>query len=305
MEYYVGIDIGGTDIKYGLLNRVGEIIHKEKIPTKKNGEALYQDLLGIIQDYCQQYEINGVGISAPGIIEEDGYMRTAGAIHDFYETNLKERLEKDSSLSIFVENDANCVALAEKWLGVGQDYHHFLSVVVGTGIGGGLVINDRLFRGGHATAGEFGFMVMNPIVNNDTRSSTLSLTGSVYGGLIRPYYEKDKDFVGINGKKVYELVEKEDSFAEEVVQEFYHTLAKGIFNMIVSFDPEAVLIGGAISTNQKFMEGLTDEIKKIKDGHPDMNNVILPPVIPCKFLNDAGIIGAVYGAITMNKGENK
>lgn len=299
MKYFIGIDIGGTNIKYGLVAENGDVISHDKVKTNQKGEEIIAAVTTIVKDFQKKYDITAVGLSVPGVVEESGFMTTGGSITDFYGIHLREILEERLSLPVYVENDANSAALAEKWLGSGKNYQHILCVVVGTGIGGGIIINNELFRGGHSSAGEFGFMVVKPIEDNDTRLATLSLTGSVQCGVVWPYELKTQGELTdtFDGEKVFNLANEGDQTAIEVIDIFYDRLALGIFNMAVSFDPEVVLIGGAISTNKEFMANLSSRVVALKAGHCDMANVILPEIKSCYFLNQAGIVGAVYRAI--------
>lgn len=298
MAYYVGIDIGGTNIKYGLLTGEGTVIEDSQIKTANSGASIIAEITKIVKQYQEDYQITAVGVSAPGVIRNDGFMVTGGAIQDFYGINLRELLEEATGLPTYIENDANCAALAEKWLGAGRDYHDLLAVVVGTGIGGGIIINDHLFRGAHATAGEFGFMIVEPIQNEDSRMATLSLTGSVGCGIVLKYGEKKglTEANYLNGEEIFAQLAKGEVEASEIIANFYNRLAIGIFNMAVSFDPEIILIGGAISGNQEFMAELTRQVHQLKDQHRDMGPVVLPKIMACHFLNKAGIIGATYKA---------
>lgn len=300
MNYYVGIDVGGTNVKYGLLDEAGHILHHDKIKTANQGDKIIEAITGIVQTYQTEYTIKAVGVSVPGVVEDDGFMTTGGAIFDFYGVPLQEILMTKLALPVFVENDANSAALAEKWIGAGRNAKHILCVVVGTGIGGGIIINNQLFRGAHATAGEFGFMVVEPIENQDTRLATLSLTGSVQCGLVLKYLErKDLEDDGqLNGETIFSMADQGDILAEDVIDVFYDRLATGIFNMATAFDPELILIGGAISGSSEFIQELDRRVNQLKDHHRDMKQVTLAPIEPCQFLNNAGIIGAVYKAIT-------
>lgn len=299
MAYYVGIDIGGTNVKYGLVTETGDILVEGKVSTHHNGTELIQTIEEIVHGYQQDYSLTAVGLSVPGVVEETGYLTTGGSIQDFYDMDLKGLLEKNLNLPVFVENDANSAALAEKWLGAGREYQHLLCVVVGTGIGGGIIINGDLFRGAHSNAGEFGFMVVQPIEHQDTRLATLSLTGSVQCGVVSPYeisqsgYETNQ----FDGETVFRLAAEGDEVAQQLIDVFYDRLAIGVFNMAIAFDPEIVLIGGAISSNPSFMMELNRRVTALKEGHIDMGNVQLPAIRNCQFFNQAGIIGAVYRSI--------
>ena len=298
MKHYVGIDIGGTNIKYGLLTEDGQILDANKIKTNRKKTAMIQSIKEIVDMYQKSQEIVAVGVSAPGIVQEDGFMVTGGAIQDFYGINLKEELQDALKLPVAVENDANCAALAEKWIGASKDNRHSVTIVVGTGIGGGIIINDELFRGAHATAGEFGFMIVEEIKNDDSRMATLSLTGAVGSGVVDKYREKmNEETTELSGIAIFDLAEQGDTLALSVIDRFYDRLAKGIFNMAVSFDPEVILIGGEISGNPDFMIELRKRVARLKEMHRDMQPVILPDIRPCHFLNQAGVIGATYNVI--------
>lgn len=300
MNYYIGIDIGGTNIKYGLLDQMGRILHKDKLKTSTVGTEIIDHIVVIVENYQKEYQIKAVGVSAPGIIEDDGFMVTGGAIFDFYGINLKTLLETRIDLPVFVENDANSAALAERWQGAGKDVPNFLTVVVGTGIGGGIIINGQLYKGASSNAGEFGFMVVEPIENQDTRMATLSLTGSVQSGIVNKYQEMT-DKKELDGETVFNLAAAGDEIAQQMIAHFYESLSIGLFNLITAFDPEVILLGGAISANQEFLEEVQNRILALKKGHKDLGNVRFAPIKPCHFHNDAGIVGATYKAILGNQ----
>jgi len=296
MDYYIGIDIGGTNIKYGLLDEQGTILNKGRVKTSEEGEDIIANIQTIVKKYVADYEITAVGVSAPGSIRDDGYMITGGAIKDFYGINLKELLEEKIGLPVALENDANCAALAELWLGSGKGKKHFLFAGIGTAVGGAIVINGQLFKGANFNAGEFGYLIVDSINNGNTRLSTLSLNGSVGHGIVDKY-EASNDKKGLSGEEIYTLSKTGEELAVKVVDDFYHALAKGIFNLALAFDPEIVLIGGAISEDEDFIIRLQKEIDDLQKGHRDMGAVKVAKVKPCHFLNDAGIVGAVYRAM--------
>lgn len=300
MDYYVGIDIGGSSIKHGLVDKNGLILKKNQMKTPIVGDEVIQAILSIVKNYQLEEKISGVGISIPGIVEEDGFLTTAGAIYDLYGVHLKNILEKQLALPVAIENDAISSALAEKWIGAGKDYSSFFTTVIGTGVGGAIIINDKVLRGAHSTAGEFGFMIVNEIVENDTRGATLSLNGSVQFGLVDNYHEqqeKSYKLSELNGEKIYALAEENDRVALKVLDRFYDKLAKSFFNVLTFLDPEVILVGGAISSNTQFITELNKRVTDLKNTHDDMLNMNLAKIKPCHFLNDAGIIGATYKVI--------
>lgn len=293
MTCYVGIDIGGTNVKYGLIDNKGIVLEKGIRKTSKKLTDLLNDIAIIVSEYQEKQMITGVGISVPGIVRKDGFMVTGGALFDLYGVHLKELLTEKLQLPVAVENDANCAALAEKWQGAGVGLENFISMVVGTGVGGAIVIHDRLYRGANATAGEFGFMLSEPIRAGDTRMASLSLTGSVQSGVVNRYSAMTKE-ENLDGLTVFKKAVAGDEIARITIETFYVRLSEGLYNLSVSFDPEAILIGGAISSDDNFIAELNKRMNAIKLGHPDMVQVKLPPIIPCYFRNDAGIVGSVY-----------
>ena len=295
MKYFIGIDIGGTNIKYGLLDGLGTIVDKGQVKTMRDdGADIVAKIVEVVANYRVDYEVIAVGVSAPGSIRDDGFMITGGAIRDFYGINLKEQLESVVGLPVALENDANCAALAELWLGAGRGKQHFLQFVVGTAVGGAIVINGALFKGASFNAGEFGYLLTEDIQNGNTRLATLSLNGSIGHGVVEKYALQNE--TELDGVAIYELAAAGDELALNVLDEFYGSLARGIFNLATAFDPEVVLIGGAVSQNDTFINRLQTEINQLKAGHRDMGNVNIAAVQACQFLNDAGIIGAVYNA---------
>ncbi|MGL4663058.1 MAG: ROK family protein [Culicoidibacterales bacterium] len=296
MEHYIGIDIGGTDIKYGLIDCQGNIIESNKVPTPKTKIGL----LNALKPICNMYpDIEGVGISAPGIISDEGLMITAGALFDCYGMNMIEEISKFYTGPIAVENDVNCAALAELWTGSGKTHENFLVVAVGTGIGGAIVIDNKLYRGSRYMAGEFGFQKMCAKAKEDPDNTMLSRTGSVFGGLIRMYQEQSGET--LDGETIFERAESGEVLANQIIEAFYDHLSTGIFNLIVSFDPEVVLVGGAISKREGFIEKINDNIEIIRAEYEDQLEVELAKVKACTHFNDAGIIGGVANLLKKTK----
>ena len=185
---FIGIDVGGTAIKYGVILRTGEIVKKGQMPTIHEKEKFLQSITALIESLQQDAVIEGVGISAPGIIQKDGTMITAGSIKPLYGINLKLELEKRVKLPVLVENDANAAAIAEKWIGNAQEVANYLCLVLGTGVGGGIVINNQVYRGAHGMAGEFGWMVIDQLPEEgNIEESSINKKTAVVGGLIRLY----------------------------------------------------------------------------------------------------------------------
>lgn len=298
MKYFVGIDIGGTTIKHGLVDENGTILQKGSVKTGIVGSEILENIRKIVEQYQEEQPITSIGVSAPGIVQQNGFMTTGGAIRDFYGINLKEEIEKLTGTTTTIENDANAAAYAEKWKGNAQGLHNYLCMVVGTGIGGGIIINDQIYRGGHGMAGELGMMsVMDRHFEEDIERDTMSFTAATVGGLLRFYNEHHNGEKLEDARVIYDLASKQDYLALESLDFFYTALARGIMNLIVALDPEKILIGGGISANEQFINGLNQKIAELKQINNDLKDLTFPPVEAAELRNDAGIIGATYRAL--------
>jgi len=295
MTTYIGIDIGGTSIKCGLVDEHGQIGRKVNRPTAKDKKLILQDLLAMVTDLQQDGPVAGIGVSMPGVVQSDGFLTTAGAIEAFTGINLREALQALTHLPVMIENDANAAAIAEQWLGAAQNVPNYLSLVLGTGVGGALVINNQIYRGAHARSGEFGWMVVDDD-EIDVEMGTLNFRGATVIGLIRRYNQFSDEPVS-DAREIFKRADAGEVLANNVFNSYYYSLAKGIVNLIVAFDPEIVVIGGGISANETFITRLNTAIADLQARHNSINTLTLPPVVPAKLRNDAGMIGAVYQLI--------
>lgn len=303
MKQYIGFDIGGTSIKWGVVSQSGKILEKDAFKTLKKRKQILNDMAAVVVKTQKHYELSGVGISAPGIVRKDGYMITGGAIDEFFDFALADTFQKMVKLPVRVENDANAAALAEHWLGNAQNIDNYVCVVLGTGVGGGIVCNGDIYRGAHGMAGEFGW---NIIRNYDRAKKledySLNWSASVVNGLVKRYNESmhqvDPEWEDIEDARI--ILTKgfaNDIIATPVVNEFLESIAVMILNLFSHFDPEVILVGGGISANQEFMEHLNAKVSEFISRHHSLNGIretALGHVEPTKLRNDSGLIGAVY-----------
>lgn len=300
VENYVGIDVGGTSIKFGLINKDGEIIQKSNIKTVDEKEQLLSDIAKIVQEYQENdHTIAGVGVSMPGVVEADGILTTAGAVKSMYGVNLKKELEQRTGIKTTIENDANAAAIAEQWLGAAQGLHNYLDIVLGTGVGGALVINDQVYLGAHARSGEFGWMLLDD-QHDELEDGSMNFQSATVIGLLRVYNIKAQDKL-TDARKVFDRADQGEKIAQQVLHNYFHKLAQSILNLVVSFDPAKVIIGGGISVNPTFQAGLNNAYTELQSEHSSVRDLELPEIVPAKLGNDAGMIGAVYRRIQENK----
>ena len=296
---FLSFDVGGTKTKYSLVNESGEILESGSFSTKDNKEIIFSNIKNIVEEFKNKnYSIDGLAFSMPGVIDvKNGHMITGGALRDLYDFPFKEKLEQYIGIPVELENDVNCVALAEKWQGNAKDCENFVCLTVGTGVGGAIYIDGKMVRGTKYAAGEFGFMITDRRENYEEAS--LSMSGSVRGGLIQTYARKKGiNWEELNGEKIFELAENGDKIALEVIDDFYTSLAYSVYNLSVSLNPEKILIGGEITRREDFIKIIEDKVEIIKK---DVCPLKMPIIERCKFLNDSGKIGAVYHFILNNK----
>ena len=279
----LAIDIGGTMIKYGLVSSDGEILSTDKIETE--AEKGLENILNKIDNIFKRYkENNPVGIAVSGTGQINGIIgKVIGGnpiIPNWIGTNLVKILEKKYNLPAVLENDVNCVALGEKWIGAGKDLSNFICLTIGTGIGGGIILNNQLFRGENFVAGEFGHILIKKGEFEQFASTT---------ALIRLVKERTEKT--LNGKEIFDLEKKEIVEYQEVISEWIENLTDGLSSIVYCFNPANIILGGGvIEQGEPLINRIKDSLfKKIGPQFKEKLNII-----QAKLGNNAGMIGASY-----------
>ena len=274
-------DIGGTNIKYGVIEN-GIILEKSKFPTnyKRGHKDVTDRLIATAKKVQKKHpDIEGVGISCAGSINfDEGRMITPpDAIQEFGEWDFEKLFMDELGLRIVADNDVNSFAASECKMGAGSKYKTYLVMTVGTGIGGAIVVNNKICRGNNYNAGEIGRMLVDGVHWEKMASMTALIKSAKLRGL-------DIE----EGKDVFDLYDQGDKVAQLVVGEFYRNLGKGIANLVYIFNPEAVIIGGAISARDDFGQEINAYADYyLVDGFQDTLDII-----PAHYKNDGGILGA-------------
>lgn len=287
--YYIVFDIGGTAIKYSVMTKEGEMIESYSIDTPKQGECITQKLLvDIINEFKGKYKLEGVAMSVPGGIDDDGYIHFMGQVTDLQDIYLNKFIKDNTGLDCAYDNDVNCVAMAEKYMGNATDNKNFVCITIGTGIGGGVFINNQLYRGHRGMAGEFGINILDHRLKDLEHMGmrTFSRLGSTYNLIDRVNKVKN---ISLDGVGVFKLAEEGDKEVQELIEEFYFSLAVGIYNIVYSFAPEKVLLGGGVSVRPDLIKNVEDKLKLLNKDILDFVEIDT-----CKFQNDSGKIGALY-----------
>lgn len=290
MKTYLTLDVGGSAIKYALIEENLSIKEKSSVPTPMDTLENFIETIGQIYDqYASQ--IDGMAISMPGIINpERGYQYTGGALKFIENLETVNVLKQRCPTNITIGNDAKCAANAEIGFGNLQDIQDGAVVILGTGIGGCLIKNHQVHTGKHFSAGEFSFIKTN---NQDafTWDHAWSTRCGIKGLLqrVQEQLETNQNYSGI---EIFNMANNGDEKVLTAIDLFAKEVALQIFNVHIIFDCEKVAIGGGISAQPL----LIDLIKKNMDIIYDNLgfDIYQPEIVACKFRNDANLIGALY-----------
>lgn len=274
------IDIGGTSVKFAKMTKEGAVLEKETCPTPEHLE----DLLAFLKSCLSKAPYEGIAFSVPGAVNrETGVIEGISAIPYIHGFSWYDKLAT-YGVPVTLENDANCVGLSE--LLSRPHLQNLACVVIGTGIGGAIILNGKLHRGRHNLGGEFGYMTLREPDQELHNWSTLASTGK----LVRTVREKTGD-VRYDGRKVYQEAHLGNPICLESIERMYHYLALGILNIQYSLDPDIISIGGSISQNEEFIDGVQQKVEEIVNRYPEYS--IVPKIVACHYQEDANLYGAL------------
>lgn len=227
----IGIDLGGTNVRAALVDTKGIIrIETDEVNSLGTPQEVIEQIFGLIERIGLK-NIQGIGLGVPGPVDdENGIVYELINIPSWKKERVKEIFESKFHIPLQVQNDANCFALAEKYYGQGKNVKSFIGLIVGTGIAGGIILNDRLYTGPNGMAGEFGMM------------SYLDQYYEYY--CCGQFFEHKYD---ITAKMAADLADKGDHNAFQMWKEFGHHLGKAIEAILYAYDPEMIILGGSVS----------------------------------------------------------
>ncbi|MBL4936166.1 ROK family protein [Clostridium sp. YIM B02515] len=300
MKNIACFDIGGTFIKYGVVNETGKILYKGKFESPKTDckNTIPRDLIKKIKEMQEKYEIHAVGISTPGNVDSKNgeIIFASDNLPGYTGAKLSESIKNETNLDCYVENDVNAAALGELWLGAGRGKDTFVCIALGTGIGGAIIINNKIYKGIGQGAGEIGHTTID--IHGEKCACGGTGCYERYGStsaLIRNYAALANINVSeINGEEIIDRVKKGESLAVKVYEKFINNVAIGIVNLVHLLDPGIVIIGGGISAQGKpFFDKISSRFKEMV--MPSYSNYT--KIVQAELRNDAGIIGAAYNAL--------
>ena len=304
-KYCFGIDVGGTTIKCALFLNDGTILDKWEIKTntENEGERILPDIADGIDAKLKEKQINkaeveGIGIGLPGPIEENGEIACAVNLH-WGRKNIEKELGELTGMPVKAGNDANVAALGEMWKGGGKGARNLILATLGTGVGGGIIVNEKIVTGAHGAGGEIGHALVNPeetvacnCGNNGCLEQYASATG--IAKLAREALEKsDKESLlrnreKVTAKDVFDAYKEKDELAGEIVEKFSTYLGHALAIFACVTDPDVIVIGGGVS---KAGDVLVECVQRHYERHafPVCKKT---PIKLATLGNDAGIYGA-------------
>lgn len=305
---YLAVDIGGTAVKIGMVDGEGNFLHTSEYPVDFDGyeTPILDTVIKSCGIFLEEYDeddvpLLAIGVSATGSINTvkgtvDG---SAGHIKNWKGSRIKEEMEARFPVPVYVLNDANAAALGEVWLGAAKGKRNVVAVTIGTGVGGGIIVNSQLLLGANGFAGEVGHITIRyggrecPCGNTGCLEEYASMTALVRQ--VRQEIEAGR-LQGIpagevNGRRIFEEIRKGNKALEQIADQWMDVVAAGITGFVHIFNPETVIIGGGVSSQQELFIDKVRE-KTFARMHPEF--AIGLEIVAAKLANNAGMAGAVY-----------
>ena len=288
MKRYISIDIGGTAIKYGIIGEDAKIMLKKSMPTEsgKGGPAILDKVIGIVNEMLVSHsEIAGICISTAGMVDTEtgSIFYSAPLIPNYAGTQFKKILEEKFQIPCEVENDVNCAGLAEYRNGAAKGSKVALVLTIGTGIGGCILLEGKVFHGFSNSACEVGYMHMD-----DSDFQTLGAASILTKKVAERKNEIEDKW---DGYHIFEEAKKGDQICIQAIEEMTDTLGKGIANICYVLNPEIVVLGGGIMAQETFLK---DRIKGAVKKYLVSSIEKHTKITFAENQNDAGMLGAFY-----------
>jgi len=312
-QFYLGIDLGGSNISAAILTGQGRILHLEKVKTlaEEGPQAVIRRIIDLSKSAQKAAGVSpssvmGVGLGAPGIIRsEDGMVLYSPNLPGWNNIPLRRKLQSALKKPILVDNDANVAAYGEKWMGAGANYDNLVVYTLGTGVGGGIILGGEIYHGACSAAGEVGHTTILPdgpicgCGNRGCLEALASGTAIARAACMAVELEKRKqstlykmclgDPAKVNAKMVFQAAAKGDDIAKKVVEESAMYLGIGIANIVNLLNPELIILGGGVSmAGEALLSPVRAEVKRraLKDTFACVKIVL------AKLADKAGVIGA-------------
>ena len=311
---YIGIDVGGTNLKAGLVDESGLILatHSIKVAQVDDADSLAWTLVSLTQELCRAAGVSleqviSVGVGVPGTVE----IRSGTILYTcnlpLKNVPLRKLFHRYLATPLYIENDANCAALAEYFVGAGRGSKRFITVTLGTGIGGGIVHNGKIFHGANGMAGEVGHMSIvyggepcpcgrrgcweryasAQALKRMTAQAVAEHSDSVLAAVVR------ENGGHISGRSAFEAMRRGDQTGKAVCEQYIDYLAAGIINLVNIFQPDTLAIGGGVSNEDD--RYLLDPLRRrVERESIPCSRDKMTKIVKAELGNRAGIIGAAF-----------
>lgn len=286
MKVYSSLDIGGTAVKWGVVREDGTVLESGQFPTRaeRGPECWMKDVVSSVEMMASRYSLSGLCVSSTAMIDSDKgkVFFSLPQVPSYTGFEIKKYLEKETGLITEVENDVNCVALAESISGAGKGFGSVLSLAVGTGIGGGFTLDGKLLRGNTFSFCEVGYIKVD--------GGTLETMGSTTALSRRIEKMKNDPPFSWNGLRAVEEAKKGDKDAIDALSMMVGAIAEGLVSLSYILNPAVIVLGGGIMKNEELVE-------RIRDSYRSMINPLIgenTEVRKAFYDNEAGLIGAYY-----------
>jgi glucokinase len=312
-QVLIGVDLGGTNVRIGIVSPKGKILKKVQYSTdiSKGGTALFEGLVSNLRDLIQSHikgstKLLGIGIGIAGAINmQKGIILESPNMPDLNSFKLRDFLKKKFSSPIAIENDANAFTLGEGWVGAAKGLKQFCGITLGTGVGGGIVVDGRILHGAEGMAGEVGHMVIHPegplcgcggrgcleVYASAAGIRRMALEAVEKGkgeGILRV---SGRDPQKIRSEKIFEAAQSGDQTAQQIFNQMGRFLGLGLVNLIHLFNPEKIVIGGKVSQAWDYFIKSTMETIEERSMKGPREKV---KIVQAKCGDDAGILGAAF-----------
>lgn len=298
MTQYLAFDIGGTNLKYALMNKEGKILEKGKTLSKTDSLEAFMQSMYEVGD-CYQGQFNGIAVCAPGKIDtKKKIIHFGGALPFLDGLNLQETLGKRYNVPVGVENDGKAAALCEQWLGKLHNTRTGAVMTLGTGVGGGILIDNQVLHGNTFQAGELSWMVTDQTAGLKEKAAYTGENCSAVHMIksVNKALGNDDDLN--NGLKAFDAIKNGNEKAIKIFKKYCLNVAVMILNVQTVINGEKIVIGGGISAQPILIEEIRKQFNSILQNNPMLGHqVIAPKIVAAKFMNDTNLYGALYALL--------
>ncbi|KGO32487.1 ROK family protein [Oenococcus alcoholitolerans] len=294
MKNYLVFDIGGTKLKYALINKDGELLD---FGSKETPTSSKKDLINEFKSIMSNVSlpISGIGISVPGKVDSKSQRISYGGSLPFL-NGLSFGEELDLDIPIAVENDAKAATIADLNGGILKNQDSGAVLVLGTAIGGGIVLDNHLLYGKNDQAGEVSFMSLGNF-SNDSLVGFKGSAVSLINKIAKHYHYQDIN----DGPAVFDLIEKGDIYAHGLFEEFCQTIAVLVHNIQTILDIDFFVIGGGISQRKIVVDGIYEALKKLRSSNSLVEATLKEPkIVGSAYKNKANLFGAFFKVRNMD-----